>query len=309
MKLLHQDPKATDPLYHRVLEDHLDFQPPSLFRDRVEELYKACRGLVDRKFASQIKHDFASCYSELYFCATFMKRLDLRVAHPSDKGPDYYLGDLNCWAEVVTVSNGEKNNPNSIPPLQYGVATNHPTVQIKLRITNSFIYKADKILEYVQQGMIGRSQRVIICINGGWMEGLYRFPSYAVGGFPEAVTALLPIGDMILVMDRKTKSFTERTFGYQDHVDKEKKNRGIEEIRTDYFLNPRYACISAVIYSYANLTDSIDQAHLGRDFFTIHNPLATNPLPLGSIRCGREYSAVASSDAISITPIEHEARR
>src|SRR3990172_4497174 len=104
MKLLHQDPKAADPLYHKVQETHPQFNPPTLFKDRVEELYASCHDLVDKKFPTQIRDNFASCYSELYFAATFRKRLGLRVSHPSDKGPDYYFQDLDCWAEAVTLS-------------------------------------------------------------------------------------------------------------------------------------------------------------------------------------------------------------
>ena len=106
MKLLHQDQKATDPLYHKIQEEHPSFDPPTLWQDRVEALYETCHKLVDKKFRSQIKHDFASCYSELYFCTTFIKGLGLDVIHPSDKGPDYYLHNLDCWAEIVTATNG-----------------------------------------------------------------------------------------------------------------------------------------------------------------------------------------------------------
>ena len=166
MKLLHHDPKATDPLYHKIQEDRLRFDPPSLLRDRVESLYETCHELVDKKFPSQIKHDFASCYSELYFCTTFIKRLGMRVTHPSDKGPDYYLQDLDCWTEIVTATNGEKDNVNSIPETKHGVAAETPRRQIILRITNSFSYKAEKIFEYIKNGLIRDSQKIIICING-----------------------------------------------------------------------------------------------------------------------------------------------
>lgn len=79
----------------------------------------------------------------------------------------------------------------------------------------------------------------------------------------------------------------------------------MESIRTDYFIDPKYSRISAVIYSYANVTDSIEVSDLGRDFFIIHNPLATNKLPLGSIKCGIEYKVEVDDEFISITPIKH----
>lgn len=201
MKLLHKDTKATDHLYNEIQEDHPSFDPPTLLCDRVEALYQKCRCLVDKKFQSQIKHDFASCYSELYFCTTFKNRLCLDVTHPSDKGPDYYLKDLDCWAEIVTAKDGEKDNDNSVPETKFGVANDTPHRQIILRITNSFTYKADKIFKYLENGLIRDTQKIIICINGGWLRGLNRLPIYPVGGFPDVVSALLSTGNMVLMIN------------------------------------------------------------------------------------------------------------
>jgi hypothetical protein len=307
MTLLHQDPKAADPLYHKVQETHPQFNPPTVFRDRVEDLYATCHDLVDKKFPNQIKDNFASCYSELYFGATFRKGLGLRVSHPSDKGPDYYFQDLDCWAEAVTLSNGEKDNPNSIAPMEYRMVTDYMKVreQIMLRITSSFTYKAGKLLDYIKKGIIRDSQRVIICINGGWLEGLYRFPSYPVGGFPEVVSALLPVGNMVLVINRDDMSITKRTFEFQDSIAKQRHDSKPQTIRTDYFIDPTYAHISAVVYSYANVTDSIDESNLGRDFFVIHNPLTNHALPAGSFKCGIEYEVEVDGDLISIQTTDY----
>jgi hypothetical protein len=292
-------------LYHRVQENHVHFDPPTIFGDRTEELYAICHEVLDKKFANQIKHDFASCYSELYFAATFIKRLGFRVTHPSDKGPDFYLHDLNCWAEVVTLSNGEKDNENSISRPETGIVTNYPKDQIMLRITFSFVYKARKILRYIREGTIKESQPVIICINSGWLEALYRFPSYPVGGFPEVVTTLLPIGNMVVVVNREDMTVVDKTFEYSSSVNKRKADKSSEAIKTDYFVDPEYAFISAVLYSYANVTDPIDSQHLGRDFFMIHNPLASHPLPVGSIKCGIEYEVLREGDFITINTIEY----
>jgi len=305
MKLLHQDSQATDPLYHKIQKNNPHFDPPTLLKDQVEELYKICHNLLDKKFPSQIKHDFASCYSELYFCATFIKRLHLNVTHPSDKGPDFYIQELDCWAEVVTISNGEKDNPNSIPQVIYKVASDNPSDKIILRITSSFTSKAEKILQYIKKGLIKDSQRIIICISGGWIEPFYRLSPYPVGGFPEVVRALLPIGDMVLVINKDNK-IIEKKFEYRDNVSKAKRNKEIQPIETDYFIDPKYSFISGVVYSYANITDSIKASDLGRDFFIIHNPLAKHPVPLKSIKCGTEYKIEIESDLIKITPIKHE---
>jgi len=305
MKLLHESHKATDPLYNRIQKDFLNFDPPSLLRDRVEGLYAICHNLVDKKFFSQIQHNFAACYSELYFCATFKERLGFAVKHPSDKGPDFYLEDLDCWLEIVTLSSGEKNNPNSIPQIREGDGTSHPEEQIILRITSSFTDKAEKIFSYIKEGLIKKSQRVVICISGGWIEPIHRYPIYPVGGFPEVVKALLPIGDMLLVINKNDLTSVKHSFKYKDYVNKIGKQDKNIMIKTDYFLDRNYSCISAVIYSYANVMDSTETLNLGKDFFLIHNPLADNPLLEGSIACGIEYKTEIDDAFLNITRVKH----
>ena len=237
MKLLHHDPKATDPLFHNIQEDQPHFDPPSALRDRVESLFETCHELVDKKFSSQIKHDFASCYSELYFCTTFIKRLGMKVTHPSDKGPDYYLQSLDCWAEIVTISNGDKSKPNSISKPELGILRDGFADQDKviLRITSCFIDKADKILTYIENGIIRSSQRTIICISGGWIDPFSRLPLYPEGSFPAVVKALLPIGNMVLFMNREKMTVVGTTAQYRGHVTKKNQNKDGEAIKNGLF--------------------------------------------------------------------------
>lgn len=310
MKLLHHDSKATDPLYHDIQKDRPHLDQPSLLRDRVESLYETCHELVDEKFPSQIKHAVASCYSELYFCTTFIKRLGMIVTHPSDKGPDYYLQSLDCWAEIVTMSNGDKSKPNSISGPELNVLRDGfaDEDKIMLRVTSCFKDKADKILTYIENGIISSSQRIIICINGGWIEPFFRFPLYPEGSFPAVVKALLGIGDMVLFVNRAKMTVDEITFNNRDHIIKKDQTNAGAAIKTDYFIDPQYAYISGVLYSYANVKDSIEAPDLGSDFYMIHNPFAANPLPWGSFKCGIEYKVKDIGTGINITILEHESK-
>lgn len=253
-------------MYHKIQEDHPHFDPPSLLRDRVESLYEICHKLVDKKFPFQIKYDFAACYSELYFCTTFMKRLGINVSHPSDKGPDYYLQSLDCWAEIVTISKGDKSKSNSISKPEPGMAGDGFADENKiiLRITSSFLEKADKIQTYIKNGLIKSSQRIIICISGGWIDPCVRLQSYLEGSFPAVVKALLPIGNLVLLLNRDNMTVDGITSQYRDHVTKENQNKEEATIRTDYFIDPKYRFISGVLFSNANITDSIEDSVLGR---------------------------------------------
>jgi hypothetical protein len=148
-------------------------------------------------------------------------------------------------------------------------------------------------------------QKILICINAGWVESSYALPNYAESGFPQVVNALLGIGNMVLKYDLKTKSIVERTFEFQDSTFKYRENHSISSINTNYFLNPEYSYISGVLYSYANANYPIDEEALGIDFYLIHNPLAINPLPKGCINCGIEYDVQIDSSNIKIKSIDH----
>lgn len=96
MKLFCPNAKAKDRRYHNVYKPWDRFDPPTLLRDRAEALYEICQKYLYKMFRSQIKSDFAPCFSELYFCAIFKRRLGFNISHPSDKGPDFFIKELNC---------------------------------------------------------------------------------------------------------------------------------------------------------------------------------------------------------------------
>jgi hypothetical protein len=285
MKLFCPDAKASDPKYDNVCTPWDRFNPPTLLRDRAEALYTMCHKYLDKKFRSQIKSDFASCFSELYFCAIFKKRLGFNVSHPSDKGPDFFIRELNCWAEVTATTNGEEKNLNSIPePPAPGIVGSQPKDQMVLRITGAFSSKAKKIKSYIEEKVIKHDQPVIICISGGWIEAYYR--RHVRGDILEA---LLPF-DVVLNLTIPDSPY----YGLEPKEPIIKKGTKTP-VETDYFTNPKYSHISAVIFSAVRIDDYDDKnltkdylKVIGDEFSIVHNPLAKNPLELGSIKCGAE---------------------
>jgi len=304
MKLINPDFKARDIRYKHIQNMREDLKPPSLALDSIEQLYKITRNLLDAKFKEQIKYDFAGCYSEMYFAATLRNRLKLSLSHPSDKGPDLFIDDFDCWAEVITASDGEEGNENSIPPKVVGEISSSPEKQIILRLTNAFISKARIIKGYIDNQIIQSNQKVIICISGGWMSE--EIPIYPIGGYPQIVKALLPIGDLELQFNKDTKKIIDRKYKYRDSVIKKTKNCHIP-ISTRFFLNPNYSFVSGVLYSYANAFNPIELDKLGCDFFFIHNPLAKNKIIEGAIKCGQEYVVHVDTESFTMMPVvNHE---
>lgn len=165
MPLLSIDPNAKDPLYNQVQQVKENYNSTTLLSDRAEKLYEMVSDLVNKKFSTQIKADFGACYSEMLFAAVFRKRLAFSVTHPSDEGPDLFIKDLDCWAEIVTVTDGEKDNPNSISETIPGVATPFPQNSVVLRMTSCFVKKAKQIKKWIDKGMISKNNKVVICIS------------------------------------------------------------------------------------------------------------------------------------------------
>lgn len=305
MNLLHKDLQAKDPLFNKIQENYSHCEPPDLYKKSVEELYRVCDGLLDKKFSNEIKLDFASRYSELYFGAVFRKRLGFNIIHPSDSGPDFFIKDIDCWAEVVTARDGKIGNPNSILKSENGKISDYPKEKVILRLTNSFIKKAKIIKKYIDDGKINSNQKIIICISGGWLNGGWN--PYPEGGYPQIVEALLPVGNMVYRVDIENNKITDKTFEYREFVNKLKSEGESEEIQTDFFLRKEFNYISAVVYSYANAANPININEIGSDFFFIHNPLANNPIPPNSIKCGKEYLVNANENSFTIEPaINHE---
>jgi hypothetical protein len=305
MTLLHPDSTAKDPLYNKIQEGFPNVTPPTLFKEHVEKLFEISGDLMDRKFREQIKHNFASCYSELLFASVFRRRLAFLVSHPSDEGPDLFINEIGCWAEVVTMSDSQAGNPNSIPQTILGEVSEVPQKQIILRITNSFTYKADKFRKYLNDGLIRDTEEIVICISGGWFGGSNRIPTYIKGGFPPIVSALLAMGNVVFLLDKNTHKIIDQTCEFRDRIPKVISESNTEPIKTDYFLDPNFSYISGVIYSWANVNEPIDDLSLGNDFYFVHNPITARPIPVGSFKCGIEYDVKFDGKNISIKTINH----
>lgn len=304
MKLLDPYAIAPDIRYINIQKLLPWNDPPDLANRHVEELYSVTSDILDSNFTEKIKYDFAACYSEMYFSGSFRERSKLKVTHSSDEGADFFLPDLNGWAEVVTATDGEEGNKNTIPKPKSGKTNSYPEEQVILRLGSAFYTKASKFKNDILKGLIATDQPIIICISGGWLAE--RIPMYPVGGYPQIVKVLLPIGDLVFWINKDTKKITLHQYKYRAGINKKSKTGEIL-IETDFFLNQEYGHISAVVYSWANAGNPIERKKWGGDFYTIHNPQAINKLPVGFIKCGIEYEVKTDEKSFTILPeINHE---
>lgn len=302
MPLLTNDPKATDQAYINLQKDIFWLEPPDLARKHVEELYEEVSSILDSKFVVQCKYDFHSCYAEMYCASVLKSRCGYELTHPSDKGPDFFIPELNTWVEVTSLTDGETGNPNSIPKATPRQVTRYPEEPVILRMSGAIETKAKKMEMDIKKGIILSDQPILLCISGGGLDE--RMPMYPEGGYPQIVKAVLPVGDLTLWFNRETRELISREYKYRDSVNKISKEGNLK-IGTEIFLNDNHKHISAVVYSWANAGNPIDREQWGSDFYIVHNPKATNPLPSGFAKCGVEYSVLVKPDSFTMMPTVH----
>ena len=268
-------------------------------RENADDWYSVAKGVLDKDFCEQIqqKHNLHPRCAELYFAATFIDRCGFDVSHPADHGPDFFLENFKCWAEVVAISDGEDGNPNSIPKIIPGTVQDYPRNQILLRMTSAFCEKSEKIVGYIKNGIVDPSRPVILCISGGGMT--HCRASYPAGGLPDIFHAVLPIGELVFqIMPNQS----QLTYKYRGSVDKQTKT-GHAQINHDFFLVGDHSHISAIVYSSIHAGHERERKQWGNDFWTIHNPMAKNPLPKDFMKCGRESVVSVTDEDFSVKHI------
>ncbi|WP_423907016.1 hypothetical protein [Candidatus Spongiihabitans sp.] len=302
MNLIENDAKATNSAYKAIQNAQVGCERLGAIRQHVEEIYSLTKDVLDKKFREQIKHDFHSCYAEMYVAAVLRDRYGFNVSHPSDEGPDLFLEDSNCWIEVVSVTDGSPDKLNSVSELIPCKGQKNPENKVILRLSSVFWKKSKKMMCDRRKGIVDSSAPIIICISGGAMTE--RIPIVPIGGLPPIVRAVLPISGAYLLINRKT-NVGSIEYKYSESVNK-KSPTGNVSINTDYFLTDEHSHISAVVYSSANAGDPLSRDKWGCDFIKICNPKATNPLPRDFFKCDEEYSVSVTTDGFTIKEVSKQ---
>ena len=106
---------------------------------------------------------------------------------------------------------------------------------------------------------------------------------------PYAVEAVFPVGPLEVVINRETMETVDTRHGHRLFI---RKPSGAE-VPTDIFLNPDYAGVSGILGSPAGLNAACG---FRPPIAVVHNPLATNRLPVGILGADEEYVAEDKGD-------------
>ncbi|MFT3800972.1 MAG: hypothetical protein QM766_07085 [Burkholderiaceae bacterium] len=295
------------------IEQHLPGNYPRLaqIREYIEALCKQFvdSGRADPKFLKEIgsgsKQKFWACVSEAIVAdrlsgCTFGSRERL------GEGPDFLVlnGDRKIWIEVVCPQ------PTGLPAdwsnSQQDTWVSLPHEQILLRWTSAIRAKAEALLGsedgtkagYLKSGLVHRDDAYVIAVNGCMLRrGDGDLPSlFGISRFPFAAEAVFPFGPVEVRLDRN--SFEVLGQGHQVRPTIQKPNRS--KVPTYTFLDKRFAPISAIWALDANGGAVIGNCD---PMIVVHNPLATNPVPVGFLPAEADYVAVERGDHFELSAI------
>lgn len=269
--------QAPDNMYN-IIRDSLDPYPTQI-RSFMENLWRKYRPYADRHFRQQMQVDLNSRFWEMYLACTLLE--NSIPLSSSDAGPDIFIEHKNgrIWIEAIAPTGGADNNPDRVPDMKPGVVTEVPGDEIVLRYRAAISEKYDrKYHNYVASSLIMPTDSYIIAINGCKIDAAIMETEH-----PRILKAVFPIGNLQVTINNKIGIVTDTKYQLRFKI----RRASGADVRTDLFLNPAYASLSAVLYSYASVHKV--PAKMGEDFVLIHNPLAINRLAYGFLKVGREY--------------------
>lgn len=252
-----------DPTYANVRdEEHLSCE-----KEFVESLWSTYRPLADPHFRSDARNHFLQRFWEMYLACTLLKR-GFTLIRSGNEGPEFYFefNSQRIWVEAIAPGAGD--GPDHVPEIQLGECYDVPERQILLRFTAAIFAKQEKLESARAKGIVGLNEQMILAINSrGIPDAHYR------ADMPYVVKALLPVGNLTVGIDPKTRAVTDSFHTYREEIRKGNSSH----VATTAFLNPRFKSIVAVIHSGVDVT--IHPTQLGDEFVVLHNPSAMPSLP------------------------------
>lgn len=172
-----------------------------------------------------------------------------------------------------------------------------PHREILLRWTAALKEKREKFQRYLENGTIPANEPTVIAINGCRLADWFPDDN-GVSRMPIAIEATFPIGPIAVPISRDGQIDDEAMRIPRYSIE----NANRAEVRTDSFLNPLYANVSAVIG--AVKWDMLKPLPLT----VVHNPLAAIPLPREIFGATKEYVADDHGDEYLLRPLTEPAQ-
>ncbi len=185
-------------------------------------------------------------------------------------------------------------SPDGLPEhwLKPPATGDFPHEEILLRWTSKLADKRKKHLADVAKKTASGDVPFVLAINSRRLG--YYSNENGISGWPFAVESTFPIGPVAAKVDPETGELGDP---YQSHRFSVAKKSGAG-VSTANFLDPDYACVSALIGCSQFYADAATHSKHGGQprYLVVHNPLAAKPLPSKWLPNSIEYIATKTSD-------------
>lgn len=253
-----------------------------MVRDTMEQWWEQGKRYLDEDFPKKLSElpstKFRSRLWEMRLAILLLEEAAANgytVAERSEhgkkgKGPDFLVRDKEgqVWIEAVALTRGDEQSPDRVPETlaSDGKLTTEelPNCKIDLRISTSIASKLEKMQEYIDDGIIGNRDRVVIAVNCGEVTQA----SEEDGGSPVGV--VYPFGKLQHTFAHDSED------GYTSYQPRFQllKSSG-KPVETGFFAYPEFSYVSGVIWSTFDIGDCLFPAGVLCYF---SNPFAKYPL-------------------------------
>lgn len=272
---------APDPTYNAIRDNQTPEERE--LRAYLQEMWQKYRPYADTDFKKQIQYDFAARFWEMYLACTLIDN-ELPIAPKqknANKGPDILIEspERRVWIEAIAPTAGGEVNPDRVPEMPSNVLTTIPKDGIILRFRAAIEEKHNKHKKYMEDGIVAPTDAYIIAIDS------CRIPNAIANANwknrpPYILEVVLPIER---IWQGSRIEGAKEAYRFRNGITRASGTK----IDTSVFIDPQYKGISAVICAYVSY--GYMPSTIGGNFVFVHNPNASNRIPAGFLKVGREY--------------------
>ena len=258
-------------------------------RPRVEAYYLelwesfAAAELADDHFVVELTSDRPGAFQQRVWEMLLARHL-MSCGHDISRRPNgepdfsFRHAGATVWVEATSPGPGNDLPPDWLMPSAIRPAVGTvPFGEILLRWTTAFDAKWKKSIEYARAGVIRQGDAYVIAIDGGQLTRMSI--AHGVSRLPYAVEVTLGVGPVAIQIDAQTG----RHLGAVQTARLEVENRNKALVRTEPFLRPEYAGVSALLGCCAStFAEPLLPVQVA------HNPLSAVRLPVGVFGTGAE---------------------
>lgn len=249
-------------------------------REALEGFWASFEPYADANFAESFAREPNSRFWEMYLTIwllrqgkSVVRRADI-VDRARDHGPDIQIieGGRNVWIECVTPERGAFGNLDRVvdpmegaEPMEVRTFTT-PRREVELRVSSALLAKRNVFQNYIRDGIVGEHDIAIIAISAANF-----FTESSSLDWSRAATAVYPIGELEVVVNKKTGRIVRNEYGKSHTISR----TGADGIPRSAFLNDYFSQVSGIIWSRITIGNFIGRAD---DMSFVQNHVASNPL-------------------------------